>query len=151
MTMTILQFVGGFVLLLFGAEYLVRGAVALARRLKVSPMLIGMTIVAYGTTAPELVVSLQAAFAGQPGIAVGNVVGSNIFNLLLILAVTCAIAPVPVPRGTGWYDLAFMLALTVFLWPICTSNNRIIGRVEGALLLTAYLGYMTWRTVVEMR
>ena len=67
---TILQYLGGFVLLLFGAEYLVRGAVALARQLKVPPMVIGMTIVSYGTTAPELVVSLQAAIDGQPGISV---------------------------------------------------------------------------------
>jgi len=72
-------------LLLFGAEYLVRGAVALARKLNISPMIIGMTIVAYGTTAPELVVSLEASINGQPGIAVGNVIGSNIANILLIL------------------------------------------------------------------
>ena len=86
--------IAGLILLLFGAEFLVRGAVALARRLRVSPMLIGLTIVAYGTTAPELVVSLKAALIGAPGIAVGNVVGSNIANILLILGTSAVIFPI---------------------------------------------------------
>ena len=96
---TIGQLLGGFILLLFGAEYLVRGAVSLARRLNVSPMLIGMTIVAYGTTAPELVVSLEAVLGGQPGISVGNVVGSNIANILLILGMSAFVYPVVVKTG----------------------------------------------------
>lgn len=86
--------IAGLILLLFGAEFLVRGAVALARRLKVSPMVIGLTIVAYGTTAPELVVSLKAALIGAPGIAVGNVVGSNIANILLVLGTSAVIFPI---------------------------------------------------------
>ncbi|MEE9196434.1 MAG: sodium:calcium antiporter, partial [Alphaproteobacteria bacterium] len=92
--MAAFEVLGGFILLLFGAEFLVRGAVALARRLKVSPMIIGMTIVAYGTTAPELVVSLEAALSGAPGIAVGNVVGSNIANILLILGCASLVYPI---------------------------------------------------------
>ena len=86
--------IAGLILLLFGAEFLVRGAVALARRLRVSPMLIGLTIVAYGTTAPELVVSLKAALIGAPGIAVGNVVGSNIANTLFIPATSAVLFPI---------------------------------------------------------
>ena len=98
---TVLQLAGGFVLLLFGAEFLVRGAVSVARRLKVAPMIIGMTIVAYGTTSPELVVSLQAAYDGLPGISVGNVVGSNICNILLILGTSALIFPIAVkPRAS---------------------------------------------------
>ena len=91
---TVFEIIGGFILLLFGAEYLVRGAVSLATRLKVSPMIIGMTIVAYGTTAPELVVSLEGALIGQPGISVGNVIGSNIANILLILGTSALIFPI---------------------------------------------------------
>jgi cation:H+ antiporter len=106
---TALQFAGGFVLLLFGAEYLVRGAVALARRLNVSKMIIGMTIVAWGTTSPELVVSLQAAADNLPGISIGNVVGSNIANILLILGASAVIFPIVIQPSAIYRDAAMML------------------------------------------
>ncbi len=85
--MIYVQVFAGFVLLLGGAEFLVRGAVGLARRLGVSPLVIGMTVVALGTSAPEVVVTLDAALSGSPGIALGNVIGSNIANVLLVLGV----------------------------------------------------------------
>ncbi|MEQ9200147.1 MAG: sodium:calcium antiporter, partial [Rhodospirillales bacterium] len=88
-----MQTIGGLVLLLGGAEILVRGAVGLAERVGVSKMVIGMTIVAFGTSAPELVVSLDAALTGVPGLAVGNIVGSNIANILLIIGATAMILP----------------------------------------------------------
>ena len=91
--MLYLQLAAGFVLLLLGGEGLVRGSVAVARRLGVSPLLIGLTLVGFGTSTPELITSLQAALVGSPGIAVGNVVGSNIANVLLILGVAAVKAP----------------------------------------------------------
>ncbi len=106
---TVLQFAGGFVLLLFGAEYLVRGAVSLARKLNVSKMIIGMTIVAWGTTSPELVVSLQAAANNLPGISIGNVVGSNIANILLILGTSAVIFPIAIQPSVIYRDASMML------------------------------------------
>ena len=97
--MLALQLVAGLVLLLIGGELLVRGAVAAARRIGISPLLIGLTLVGFGTSTPELVTSLQAAFADSPGIAVGNVVGSNIANILLILGLAALLFPVAVAPG----------------------------------------------------
>jgi cation:H+ antiporter len=130
---TILQFLGGFVLLIFGAEYLVRGAVALARRLKVTPMIIGMTIVAYGTTAPELVVSLQAAVDGLPGISVGNVVGSNIANILLILGVSAVIFPIVVKPTTLLRDATMCMGAALVFTALALSGT--IERWQGALMV----------------
>jgi len=130
---TILQFLGGFVLLIFGAEFLVRGAVALARRLKVTPMIIGMTIVAYGTTAPELVVSLQAAVDGLPGISVGNVVGSNIANILLILGVSSVIFPIVVKPTTLLRDATMCMGAALVFTALALSGT--IERWQGALMV----------------
>jgi cation:H+ antiporter len=141
----------GAVMLALGAEATEAGAVGIARLLGVSEQLIGLTIVALCTSLPELMTTLIAARRRQADLVLGNIIGSNIFNLLLILAVTCVISPVPVPARTGWYDLAFMLGMTIFIWPICTSRSRIIGRVEGAALVGAYMGYMFWRTLVELQ
>lgn len=124
----------GFVLLLLGAEALVHGAVAVARRLNVSPLLIGVTIVAYGTSTPELLVSTQASLSGAYGIAVGNVVGSNIFNILLILGVTALIAPITVsPRAIGRDALFALIAVGLFFWVALTQ--RTINFHEGVLFL----------------
>jgi cation:H+ antiporter len=130
---TIVQFIGGFVLLLFGAEYLVRGAVALARRLKVTPMIVGMTIVAYGTTAPELVVSLQAAVDGLPGISVGNVVGSNICNILLILGLSAVIFPIVVRPTTLMRDAAMCMGAALLFTALALSGT--VERWQGALMI----------------
>lgn len=143
---TIAQLVGGFVLLLFGAEYLVRGAVSLAQRLNVSPMLIGMTIVAYGTTAPELVVSLEAALSGRPGIAVGNVVGSNIANIGLILGLTALIWPLETTARFLRREVPFMLIASALLFPVIAGGR--VSRVEGLAffaLLVAFLLYLMRR------
>jgi cation:H+ antiporter len=137
------------VLLLFGAEYLVRGAVALARRLNVSPMIIGMTIVAYGTTAPELVVSLQAAFDGLPGISVGNVVGSNIANILLILGVSAVIFPIVVNPRALFRDGA-MLAGSAVLFTLLALSGR-IERWQGALMVALLIGFSIYAFQAERR
>jgi cation:H+ antiporter len=146
---TILQFVGGFVLLLFGAEYLVRGAVALARKLKVTPMIIGMTIVAYGTTAPEMVVSLQAAVDGLPGISVGNVVGSNIANILLILGVSAVIFPIVV-RPTALYRDAAMCMGTALLFTALALSGT-IERWQGGLMVAILVAFSIYAFRTERR
>jgi cation:H+ antiporter len=146
---TILQFVGGFVLLLFGAEYLVRGAVSVARRLKVTPMIIGMTIVAYGTTSPELVVSVQAAIDGAPGISVGNVVGSNIANILLILGVSAVIFPIVVKPKALYRDAAMMLAAALLFTALALSGS--IERWQGGLMVAALVVFSAYAFRSERR
>ena len=146
---TILQFIAGFILLLFGAEYLVRGAVALARRLKVSPMIIGMTIVSYGTTAPELVVSLQAAIDGLPGISVGNVVGSNIANILLILGASAAIFPIVVNPRALYRDAAVMGGAAILFTLLALSAR--IERWQGALMVAVLIGFSLYAFRTERR
>jgi cation:H+ antiporter len=146
---TILQFVGGFVLLLFGAEYLVRGAVSLARRLNVSPMIIGMTIVAYGTTAPELVVSLQAAVDGLPGISVGNVVGSNIANILLILGASAAIFPIAVQPKALYRDASVMMGSALLFTALALSGS--IARWQGALMVAALIVFSLYAFQAERK
>jgi cation:H+ antiporter len=146
---TILELVGGFILLLFGAEYLVRGAVNLARRLNVSQMLIGMTIVAYGTTAPELVVSLQAALSGQPGISVGNVVGSNIANILLILGTSAVIFPIVIDRGALYRDSAVLMGSSLLFVALALSGT--IERWQGVLMFAALIVFSAYAYLSESR
>lgn len=146
---TVFQLIGGFILLLFGAEYLVRGAVSLARRLNVSPMLIGMTIVAYGTTAPELVVSLEAVFKGQAGISVGNVVGSNIANILLILGASAFIYPIVVKKGAIYRDSAVMLGSALLFVALALSG--MILRWQGILMFAALVVFSAYACISEYR
>lgn len=136
---TVLQLAGGFALLLFGAEFLVRGAVSVARRLKVAPMIIGMTIVAYGTTSPELVVSLQAAYDGLPGISVGNVVGSNIANILLILGASALIFPIAVKPHLLYRDAAMMMGAALLFTALAVSGT--IEQWQGGLMVALLVLY----------
>jgi len=138
--MTILFLLLGLVLLVAGGELLVRGAVQLAQKFRISPLLIGLTLVGFGTSTPELVTSLQAAFAGSPGIAVGNVVGSNIANILLILAITALIFPVVVARETFKRDgvvlaIATLMCLGAVLYGQLTP-------ILGAVFVAALAGYI---------
>lgn len=100
-----LLFGAGIAGIVLGGELLVRGASAIARSFRISPLLIGLTVVGFGTSAPEMIVSVQAALAGQPGIAIGNVLGSNISNVLLILGLTALIAPLVIPGRKLGRDL----------------------------------------------
>ena len=138
--MSILFLVLGFALLVAGGEALVRGAVALAGRLGMSPLLIGLTLVGFGTSTPELVTSLDAALSGLPGIAVGNVVGSNIANVLLILGIAAAIAPVAVARTTLLRDGLAMGGATLLGAAVILYGH--LGRVPGLLLLLALAAYL---------
>jgi cation:H+ antiporter len=146
---TLVQFVAGFVLLLFGAEFLVRGAVSLARRLKVTPMIIGMTIVAYGTTSPELVVSVQAAIDGLPGISVGNVVGSNIANILLILGLSALIYPIAIKPKAIYRDAAMCMGTAVLFAVLAWSGT--IERWQGALMIAILAAFSIHAFRVERR
>jgi len=129
-----------------GAELTVRSAVALAEVAGVSKAVVGLTVVAVGTSLPELATSLMAVRRRQLDLAVGNVVGSNIFNLLFILGTTATIHPVPMPAGGG-LDLLVLAVLSLALIPITLSRHR-VARTEGALLLTAYVVFMVGRVAL---
>ena len=135
----------GFALLVWGADKFVAGASALARKLGVSPLLIGLTIVAFGTSMPELAVSVTAALNGANEIAVGNVVGSNIFNILCIMGIAPLIRPVQA-SGITWIDWSLMLFYTILLYPMVRSGSR-INRWEGGGLLAVFVGYMAWLVI----
>jgi len=144
-----LQVAGGFVLLLVGGEVLVRGAVGTARRLGVSPLVIGLTLVGFGTSTPELVTSIQAALIGSPGIAVGNVVGSNIANILLILGVAAVIAPIACDPAAFRRD-GSVLALSAVIGGALILWGE-IGRLAGAVLIALLLVYTIGTLVRERR
>jgi cation:H+ antiporter len=148
-TLDILMVIGGFVALMVGGEYLVRGAVAIASRLGMSPMVIGLTLVGFGTSTPELLTSLQAAFAGSPGIAVGNVVGSNIANILLILGVAAAITPIAVNPAAFRRDGAVLIAASLAGLAIVLTGT--LGRGAGAVLLAGLVAYVTLTILFERR
>ncbi len=130
----------GFVLLFGGGEFLVRGAVTVSRRLGLSPLLIGMTVVAWCTSAPELVVSLGAALEGRSDIAVGNVVGSNIFNTLGVLGAAAVIAPILVDPRSLRRDMSIMLGSSVALALVVATGE--IGRLPAAVLLVGLMLYV---------
>ncbi|MEO2091223.1 MAG: sodium:calcium antiporter, partial [Gemmataceae bacterium] len=125
---------------------MVRAAVAAATEWGVSQTLIGLTIVAVGTSLPELASSVAAAARGQSDIAVGNVVGSNLFNLLLILGATATVTPLPVDAGVLRFDLPAMAGFAVLLLLVLVNGLRVY-RWEGALLLLAYVGFIGWAVV----
>jgi cation:H+ antiporter len=131
--MTYLLFVAGLVILIAGGEGLVRGASGIARHFKLSPMVIGLTIVGFGTSAPELLVSVQAALDGQPGLALGNAIGSNIANILLILGVSAVIAPLVIPGRRMLRDLGFMLGSALLFWGMLLDGE--VSRLDGVILL----------------
>ena len=133
--------IGGLVLLFFGGESLVRGSVAIANRFGISRLVVGLVIVGFGTSAPELLVSIQAAMAGSPDIAIGNVVGSNIANILLIIGVAALIAPVGNADTAIRRDAAIMLAVSLGLVGILLTGQ--VSRLAGIamlVLLGLYLG-----------
>lgn len=138
--MTYLLFLVGLVLLVVGGEGLVRGASGIARHFRLSPMLIGLTIVGFGTSAPELLVSVQAALAGQPGLAIGNVVGSNIANILLILGVSAVIAPLVIPGRRMVRDLGFMVASAAMVWIMLLDGT--VSRIDGVILFAGLVTFL---------
>jgi cation:H+ antiporter len=141
----IARVVGGIALLVAGAGWLVDGASDIARSLGVSDLVIGLTIVAIGTSAPELATSVVAAIRGERDIAVGNVVGSNLFNLLMVLGVTALLAPggLPVSEAARTLDLPVMTAVAVACLPVFASGHR-LKRWEGALFVAYYVAYLVF-------
>lgn len=142
MWLDILYILIGFVLLVKGGDFLIDGAVAIAQRAKLSAMVIGVTVVGFGTSMPELLVSTQAAWVGSSGLAIGNVAGSNIANVALILGVTALICPLPSQRKMMRIDLPFMLfAMLLF---IGFSFTGAIDRWMGILMVLLLVGFITW-------
>jgi cation:H+ antiporter len=146
---TLLLLGSGLVLLIAGAELLVRGASLLAAALGVPPLVVGLTVVAFGTSAPELAVSVQASLAGSAGIALGNVVGSNIFNVLLILGLSALLAPLAVSARLVRLDVPVMVGVSLLCWALAADGA--VGRVEGGLLVLALVGYTTLLVLLARR
>jgi cation:H+ antiporter len=130
-------FLVGLIVLVVGAECLIRGAVRIARALGVSPFVIGFTLVGFGTSAPELVVSLSAAIRDSPELALGNVVGSNIANVGLILGLAAVIRPLRARMRLLWAEIPLMIAVSVLLWFLCRDNE--LDRLDGVILLAGFL------------
>ena len=142
MTLDLLVLAGGLALLVAAASALVRGASALALRLGLTPLVVGLTVVAFGTSAPELVVSVQAALAGAGGIAVGNVVGSNVANVGLVLAAAVLLRPLASDPSLFRRDLPALLVVTGLAALLLA--DRQLGRGEGAALVVGLVAYLVW-------
>lgn len=140
--LTALLFVLGLALLVAGAELLVRGASRLAAAFKVPPLIIGLTVVAYGTSMPELAISVNAAWSGSPDIALGNVLGSNIFNVLLILGLSALVTPLVVSRQLIRLDVPIMIGVSLLALGLALDGR--IGRMDGVLLFAGALIYTTF-------
>lgn len=139
MGLDVVFFCIGLVMLYFGAEWLVKGSSSLARSLGVTPIVIGLTVVAFGTSAPELVVSLVSSIKGKSMIAVGNVVGSNICNIALVLGLSAVLQPLTSDRSVVKRDIPIMLGISLYLFVI--SSNSMLSRVEGATLFGGVILY----------
>jgi cation:H+ antiporter len=139
MVLYVLYCIIGFVLLYFGAEWLVKGSSSLARSLGITPIVIGLTVVAFGTSAPELVVSLISSIKGKSMIAVGNVVGSNICNIALVLGLSAVFQPIKSDPSVIKRDIPIMLGISLYL--LILSLNSKLGRIEGATLFIGIIIY----------
>ncbi|MFN6952513.1 MAG: calcium/sodium antiporter [Albidovulum sp.] len=146
--MVYLMFAAGLVGLIGGGELLIRGSVAVAQRLMVPPLVIGLTIIGFGTSTPELLVSIQAALAEAPAIAIGNVVGSNIANVLLILGTSALFVVVPMPLAPMRRDFAVMFAAMFVLWAMLFTGS--ISRIFGAILVVGLALYL-WQALTATR
>jgi cation:H+ antiporter len=139
----------GLVALVAGAEFLVRGASRLALSVGVSPLVVGLTVVAFGTSAPELAVSVQSAQAGQTDIALGNVVGSNIFNVLFILGASALIAPLVVNAQLIRQEVPVMIGASLLLFAL--GYDDYLGRGDGVLLVGLLIAYTAFLVVQSRR
>lgn len=136
----------GFILLIFGANWLVDGASSLARKNHISDLVIGLTIVAFGTSAPEMVVNMVASFNGLPDMVIGNVIGSNNFNLFIILGVAGLIYPITVQSSTAWKEIPISLIAALICLVLANDLfldlNKEISRIDGVILLAAFLFFL---------
>ena len=139
---TLIYIVGGIAAIVCGGELVVDSASAIAASFGLSQTLIGLTIVALGTSLPELVTSVVASRKGENGLALGNVIGSNIFNILMVLAASAAVKPIPV-SGLSVIDCLFLIISSVIVWLMCRKSCK-IDRVGGVVMLLMYVGYMVY-------
>ena len=142
MLTSFLLLLAGLVVLVGGGELLVRGASSIALRLHLSPLVVGLTIVAFGTSAPELFISVQSALEGSPDLAMGNVIGSNICNLALVLGLTAVIAKVPVQNDSLQIDWPVTMGSSLLLYLLVGDN--LVGRREGILFVSVLVIYTVW-------
>ncbi len=147
MLIQIVILIGGLLLILLGANCLVEGSSSVAKRLGLSEFIIGLTIVGIGTSTPEMVVSYMSAFQGNADLAVGNVVGSNLFNVLVIIGITALICPLSISKSTLKRDIPINIGVTVlliFLGLVLGGGNeeKILSRIEGGILLLLFAGYL---------
>ena len=145
----IIILVFGFVLLVKGADFFVDGAAGIAARFGIPQLIIGLTIVAMGTSAPETAVSITAAFKGNADISIGNVVGSNIMNVLVILGLASVIVSIRVAKSTVYYEIPFMILITVVL--LVLGLDGTVGRVDGMILWALFLLYLTYLLIMAKR
>ncbi len=149
MTLYILACLVGFLMLYYGAEWLVKGSSSLARSLGITPIVIGLTVVAFGTSAPELVVSLVSSIKGNSMIAMGNVVGSNICNIALVLGMAAVFQPITSHRSVITRDIPIMLGISVYL--LLLSLDSVLGRIEGGTLFAGIILYTFFNYYLAMR
>ncbi|MCB1738731.1 MAG: calcium/sodium antiporter [Gammaproteobacteria bacterium] len=147
--MSVVLFVIGMVLLVFGADLLVRGASRLAGSMGISPLVVGLTVVAFGTSSPELAVSMQGALADKPDIALGNVVGSNCFNVLVVLGLSALIVPLSVDRQLIRQEVPLMLGASVLLWWLASDGR--LSRLDAAVLLALLVAYSLFVIIQSRR
>lgn len=142
--MVYLVLILGLATLIVGGEFLVKGAVGIAEKLHISTLVIGMTVISFGTSAPELIVSIKAALSGNPEIAIGNVVGSNIANIALVLGITVMIFPIVVDRNSKILDWPMMMLASIlfFIFALFFGKNYTITRWEGAILFFILVGFI---------
>ena len=141
--------IAGLILLIWGADRFVHGAAALARNLGVAPLMIGLTVVAFATSAPEILVSAVAAFAGQPGLAFGNAIGSNIVNVGLVLGLTAMVRPIKLESATLRREMPALLAVTLLTVSLFLDTR--LSRVDGVVMLTGLVIVMVWLTRLGLR
>lgn len=146
----ILLLIVGFVMLIKGADWFVDGAAGLARKMGIPQLVIGLTIVAMGTSAPEAAVSISAALQGTADIAIGNVVGSNILNILIILGITALIRSIKIQKSTLWIEIPFMIVITIILILLGRSGS-VVSLVEGIILLILFVAYLTYLFILSKK
>ena len=148
MITALFSIIAGLLLLVKGADWLVTGASSLASRLGIRPIVIGLTVVAFGTSAPELIVNLFAAFGGSVDIAIGNIIGSNIANILLILGISALVHPLIVKGGTVWKEIPFALLAMVLVWLmandilIAGGAANILDRIDGFVYMAFFIIFL---------
>ena len=150
MSIQIILIILGFILLIKGADILVEGSSAIAKKMHISEIIIGLTIVSIGTSMPELVVSTTSAIEGYSDMSVGNIIGSNICNLLLILGLSAIIKPVKFQQQTKWIENPLSIILTIIFCIICNINQD-INRTEGALLIILFILFLIYTIVMGIK